>query len=327
MGGFSTAYTPSWLLFQLSNSPWHLITLISFGSSLLAGWFIILLSEEFRLQPIAGLIAGISYATAPVVFYWLTFPMVSATYCWAAGAMLGIVRLSNDKGIWAWAILAFSVYSLIYLARKQAVVSHIYILLGYWTYLTFCIGRRRPQYVMRFIIQSLSAATVGIFLCLPMLVDLFYIGSDSLRASPDVSFFTDILPKLNDLNGITRFFVLTTFPEIFGNPISPAYPFSYNGLSLTIPLMFFAFIGATASLKNIWGWFIPVVAFVLMTFVHPIYEFSIKYLGFGLSRSLPLGNIMLPLVIITMFGVDSLSRRAVGAKSAWTVRLSFFLYC
>lgn len=115
---------------------------------------------------------------------------------------------------------------------------------------------------------------------------------------------------------VLRFIVLSTTPELFGNPVETNYPFPYDGLSITPLVVFFTVIGLLSTYRKTWGWWLAIVFICLLAFVQPFYLLGIKYLGFNISRSNPLGSIMLPLTIIMAYGADALIKRTrVGALS------------
>lgn len=119
-----------------------------------------------------------------------------------------------------------------------------------------------------------------------------------------------VLPRFGSLTDAVRFFVLGTVPELFGNPVVAGFPFSYDGLSVTPVVVFFAVIGLLVTIRKTWGWWLAIAVLILLAFVHPFYVLGVKYLGFNLSRSSPLGSIMLPLTIIVAYGADALLKRS-----------------
>lgn len=308
ISGFSSAYLPTWIFTRIFHDPWRLITMLSLSFCFLAGLFILLFSREIGLSPIAGLLAGTSQATSPLFMYWLTFPMFPAVWCWAAGALWAVTRLANRCDLLGWSILAFSAYSLLMTAYPQPVVFNAYLLGVYGLYLAYHQLRIGRVALFKFLALSTSALVVGAALAFPAYRDLVILAAESARVSPDPSFFTDVLPKFAGFGEIVRFFILGTVPEIFGNPIAPSFPFPYDGLSVTLVVFFFAVAGLLTAFKKNWGWWLAILMLFLLAFVHPLYVFGVKYLGFNLSQSTPLGVIMLPLTVITAFGVDALSR-------------------
>lgn len=309
--GFSGAYPPSWLITKVTDSPQRFITCLTLGTCFLAGVFVLMLCLELRLSPLAGLLAAGSLVASPEFMYWLTFPMFLAAWCWSAGALYGVTRLVRKRDPLGWSVLAFSAYSLLMTAYQQDVVIHAYILTGYAAYLSYRHWQSNGwESTARYLVVVASAVLVGGMLALPVYLDLAQTASESARVAPDLSFFTSVLPKLDSPIAVVRFLALITFPEILGNPISPSYPFSYDGLSLTPLVIFLALSGMLLCLRKTWGWWVAIVVLCALDFIHPIYEFGVNYLGFNLSSSDPMGSIMLPLTIITAYGADALIQRS-----------------
>jgi hypothetical protein len=314
ISGLSPAYFLSWLIAQITDNPWRFITLLSLFTCFFTGIFLILFCREVGLSPLAGLIAGASLATSPSFMYWLTFPMFITVWCWSAGALWAVTRLARKPDLLGWSALAFSVYSLLMTGYPQTVVFHAYLIGGYGLYLIFLKQKRSFHEIVRFLALVVSALGVGIIFALPAYLDLAAISADSARVAPAPSFFTVVLLKFNNFLEFARFFVLSTVPEIFGNPITSGFPFSYDGLSVTLLVIFFAVIGLFAAFKDTWGWWLAIIVLCLFAFVHPLYTLGVKYLGFNISRSSPLGSIVLPITVIVAFGVDALVKRATPGK-------------
>ncbi|MDP3696058.1 MAG: hypothetical protein Q8R42_08095, partial [Desulfocapsaceae bacterium] len=92
------------------------------------------------------------------------------------------------------------------------------------------------------------------------------------------------------------------------------YPFIYNGVSVTPLVIFFTVIGLLVSFRRTWGWWLVILILCLLAFIHPLYVLGVKYFGFNLSRSTPLGSIMLPLTIIVAYGADALVKRSMSGE-------------
>lgn len=323
ISGFSPAYPPAMLIAAVIDSPQRFITLLSLGTCFLAGFFVLMLCRELRLSPLAGLLTAGGLAASPLFMYWLSFPVFPAVWCWSAGALYGVTRLVRKTDLLGWSVLVFSAYSLLMTAYPQPVVFHAYILTGYAAYLAY----RRWQttgwlFTARCLAVVASAVVVGGTLALPAYADLAHIAIESARAAPDPSFFATFLPTLDSPTTVVRFLTLSTFPEIFGNPISPLYPLSYDGLSVTPLVIFFALAGLLLRLRSTWGWWLPIVTLCALAFIHPLYLFGVKYLGFNLSPSTPLGSIALPLTIIAAYGADALIQRLQVREHSWAVMLA-----
>lgn len=319
ISGFSPAYFPSWIIAQFTTDPWRFITALSLFTCFFAGFFVILFCREMGLCPLAGLISGTILATSPLFMYWLTFPMFPAVWCWAAGALWAVTRLGKRPDLVGWSVLTFSAYSLLMTAYPQPVVFHAYILGGYGLFLAYHKQQLGVQAASRFLALSATALIVGAALALPVYIDLANLSAESARVAPDPSFFTYVLPRLGTLIENLRFFVLGTTPELFGNPVGSGFPFSYDGLSVTPLVIFFAVTGLLVTIRQTWGWWLAITVLFLFAFVHPLYVLGVKYLGFNLSRSTPLGSIMLPLTIIVAYGVDALVKRSKSGELSQVV--------
>lgn len=311
--GFSPAYLPSMVLFQSTDDPRLLITILSLSYTVLAGVFIILFAREVGLTPMAGWTAGISLAAAPVSMYWLTFPMFSAGWCWAAGVLYAITCLDKKPSLIIWSLLAFFCYSLLMTAYPQPVVFHIYIFVIYALFLAY--RKVTWQQSVVFLMQLMLAVAIASILAGPVYLDLLRAAADSARVTPDIAFFIDVLPRFSGLNDILQFIALSTVPELFGNPISSGFPFPYNGLSLTPLALFFVVICFFAALWKTWAWWLAAGVILLLALVHPLYAFGVQYLGFNLSRSTPIGMLILPVTIILAFGIDAVSRAPSEVKN------------
>ena len=306
ISGFSVAYPPSLILAGFTDNPWRFITALSLLTCFAAGIFVILYCKEIGIHPVAGLIAGGSLAASPLFMMWLTFPMFSAVWCWSAAILWAVTRLARKMYLLGWSILAFSSYSMLMTAYPQPVVFHAYILAAYGLYLAY----RRRQFgrieTGRFLVLTTSALITAVVLALPVYLDLAHIAAESERMAQSPSFFTMFLPTLANLEEVIRFVVLSTVPELFGNPVETTYPLPYDGLSITPLMLFLAVIGLFAAFRQTWGWWLAIAIFVSFTFSHALYEVGVIYLGFNLSPVTPFGSIMLPLTVITAYGADRL---------------------
>jgi hypothetical protein len=310
-GGFSGAYSPMWVLAAITDNPARLLTLASLGLCFLAGLFLMLLCKELSLTPLAGLIAGGSVAAAPQMMYWLTFPMFLAAVCWSAGVLYALTRMARRIDLPGGAVLAFSCYSLMMAAFPQSVVFHAYLLTGY---LVWAFRRRRKSAGTAAAIRYLAAVGVfgvaGILLSAPNILDIAGTASRSARIAADMSFFTATLPTIDSIAALMRTFAIGTFPEIIANPVSPSFPLPYDGLSITPVILFLALFSLLRCPRETWGWWLAIVVVCAFAFVHPLYAFGVRHLGFNLSRDNLLGALILPLAIISAYGVNALTAQS-----------------
>jgi hypothetical protein len=326
--GLSPAYAPIWLFSKITANPFRLLTVLSLGTCFLAGLFVVLLCKELSLEPIAGLLAGASIAASPLMMYWLTFPMFLSTICWSAGCLYALTRLARSIDPPGCAALAFSSYSLLMTGYPQAMVYHAYILAGY---LAWCAYRRRHSMGMasaiRYLAAVIAACVAGTLLVLPVYLDVAEVTAQSARVSPDISFFLEAVYKIDSIASALRFFSLATFPEIVGNPISSLYRLSYDGASITALVLFFAFYSLLQCWRETWGWWLASALLCAFALIVPLYAFGVRYMGLNLSRSTPMGGIILPLTMILAYGVNDLVRRFPFDASAARLAVAGTLTC
>ena len=161
LGGFGSAYLPSWILANLTDSPWIFITTISLLTSFLAGIFLLLFCKEQNLSPLAGFMASSSIGTSPFFMYWLTFPMFISVWCWGLGALYGLVRIDKKRDLFGWSILGFSVYSFLMTARPQGAVYVAYTLFFYWIYITHKNLKYDKRAARKYVVMCISAVFCG----------------------------------------------------------------------------------------------------------------------------------------------------------------------
>jgi hypothetical protein len=325
---FSPAYAPLWLLSKITSDPFRLLTVLSLVTCFLAGLFVLLLCKELALAPIAGLLAGGSVAASPFMMYWLTFPMFLSVICWSAGCLYALTRLANKVDLAGCAVLAFGCYSLLMMGYPQAVVYHAYILAGYAGWLTY----RRARSIglasaVRYLGVVAAACGTGALLVLPVYLDLAEITAESARVAPETSFFLTAVYKIDSVAAALRFVAVKTFPELIGNPISPSYPLSYDGASITALALFFAFYSPLQCWRQTWGWWVAIALLCAFALLPPLYAFGVRHMGFNLSRSTPLGTLTLPLAMILAYGVNGLIRRFAFEPAAARLAVAGTLSC
>jgi hypothetical protein len=320
-GGFSGAYSPMWVLSTITGNPARLLTLTSLGLCFFAGLFLMLLCKELSLKPLAALIAGGSVAAAPMMMYWLTFPMFLAPICWTAGALYALTRMARRIDLPGGAVLAFSCYSLMMTAHPQGVVFEAYLLAGY---LLWAFQQRWKSTGPGAAVKYLGAVGVfgvaGILLSAPNILDIAGTASRSSRLAVDASFFIATLPTIDSIVTLMRTFSIGTFPEIIANPVSPSFPLPYDGMSITPVILFLALFSLLRCLRQTWGWWLAIIIVCAFAFVHPLYAFGVRHLGFNLSRGNPLETLILPLAIVSAYGVNALTTQAPFRTA--TVKLS-----
>lgn len=318
LGGFSPAYSPSWILAKIDKTPERFFTVFSLNICFLAGVFVLLLCRELGHSPLAGLVAASCLAASPGFMYWLTFPMFAAAFCWAFGALYAVTHLARKPNLLGWAMLTFATYSMLMTAYPQMAVLHAYLIIGYVLYVASRLFRAGGALAfVRYIGLLASAVLVGCLLALPSYLDIAYAASQSARSAAPPSFFTIYLPRFDSFIKVVRGIVIGTLPQIFGNPVSPAYPLPYDVETLVTPLvLFLSLFALVCCWRKTWGWWLAIIALVIFACVQPLYVFAVRHLGFNISRDTPLDHLMLPLTLITAYGADALVKSGFSTRTS-----------
>jgi hypothetical protein len=276
LSGLSPAYAPSWLMAELIGNPWSFITLLSLGTCYLGGIFIILYCREEAFDPLAGFLGGTSFATAPPLMYWISFPMFLGVWTWSAGILWALTRVAKRADLLAWTMLAFCCYSLLMTGYPQLVVFHGYLLCGYGVVLAYRTFRASSATGMQFLVRASTAGLVGAALTVPVFRDVALAREESLRVKPDFGFLEGRLPKVTDFVDAVRLLVTHVTPEIFGRPVAPKFPFPYDGQSITLLLLFFLVVSLFTTFRRFIGWWFAAAVIFLLSFSHSLYAFRIQ---------------------------------------------------
>lgn len=313
--GFSPAYFPTWILQKFITDPFRFITVFSLGLIFLTGVFCLLLMKEMGFAPVAGFVAAWSLATAPIMIYWLSFPMFTATLCWVTGILYSVLRLGRGWDLGTWGLLSFCTYSALITAYPMSLLLNAYIIMGFFSYVIYAIWRKNGiSPALSFSARCGSAVVFGLACSLPVYIDLLNAARESARLDADTAFFTAHLPALDSVGAVIHFLSLSVFPEVFGNPIIPAYPFRFDGLSLTPVLLFLILIAFPGKGCRSHGWWIVAAIFFCVAVIKPLYIFGIRHLGFNLSAINPLGVLPIPLAMISAYGAEAVIRRLDPAR-------------
>ena len=296
---------------HLIDDPHRLFTVLILTTCFLAGLFILLWCREIAILPAAAFAAATLLATSPLFMYWLTFPMFPAVWCWSAGIAWLLARLSGRIDAIGCIGLVLCTHSLLLTAYPQPVVYQAYILAGYALHLTSQTSRQKGgRGAALFASSAFIAITSGAILALPVYADLIHAVSQSARITPDISFFTSVLPQLHSTEAIGWFILLGTVPEILGNPVSSSFSQIYNGLSIPLVALLLVWIGLAACFKACWGWLLAALIILSLTISPSLFGIAVSHLGLNLSRSMPQGSLLLPLIVIAAYGADALLRRS-----------------
>lgn len=304
------SWLPLWMLGNLVDGPHRLMTIFAVSNCFLAGLFMFLLLREWQLSPLASLASAWLFSTSPLFLYWLTFPLFSTDMTWATAIMFSITRLTKRVSLPFWTLLVFSAYSLASTAYPQSIVYQIYFLGGWSTYACYVLWRTKGlRFTLKVAACVLSALLVSAACAAPVYIDLWETAHNSSRFSWNIENFLSALPDLSSWTSVKAYLSLASFPEILGNPMSPAYPVGYDSDSLPPVFLVLVLASLGAALRRTWGWWCAAVVILLFSLAPPFYAFGIRHLGFNLSRSPPSSLALLPFSIIAAVTLDELLQR------------------
>lgn len=325
MADLSPAYLPNAIISLLTTDAFTFVTLVALLAAFLAGSFAFLLARELALSPAAALVAGLALGISPSLIYWATFPMFASAYGWTMATLYGVARYVRKRDLLAWAILAFSIYSLVMTAYPVMIMYHAYLMAGFLVYLYL----RQPGFprglrgMSTLSIGLASAALLGCLAAFPAVADTWAATTQSARMHASVEFLRANLPSMSSAWDWSRFVAFWTFPQVTGDPIAPAFSPLFNGRSVA---PFVVFLLCASPWRRTWGWWLAAFAMVLADASAPVFAFGVNYLGLGLSRSVPTVHAVVPLVMIAAISMDALipstsPNDAVDARRGLTRRL------
>lgn len=234
--------------------------------------------------------------------------MFLSAVCWTLALLWLITEFIKHKSFATAGGIAFASYSLLMTAYPQSVVMYAYLITGF-TFIRLWQSNYRLKAKFGIALAMAGAALLGAVTAFPAYLDLLTTVQRSARLNVGDEFFLAVLPPLKNINDLALFLSQLFDAFWFGNPIIPKYPFVFNGLSLTP----FYFILLLLSLpdgqwRHLWPWQIFVVACLLATIWPPAYLFIVHYMGFHLSRSLPLGGAIIPGFVLGGYALDHILR-------------------
>ena len=296
ISGFSPIYFPTWALFKLIDDPYEFITLYSLLLAYISGMFAFLFSREKQYAPASCLISAFLIAFSPTIVYWLTFPMFISSLCWGICILWASLRFYNRADYISLVFVTFGVYSIIMVGYPQMTVLVMYVVTIY----LFCETlKRRKNIEIKQIAILFLFAVLGVAVSSLFLANLYEIFLNSSRVLTPYSFFSKVLPKINDLGGGLEFLCLTFFPELMGNTISQDFPKSYNGISFNL-ITLFLLCSSVFFIKRhqVLVWLSLILAIVILTFNHSFNFFAYSHLGFNISRTNPLFILVIPVTFL-----------------------------
>jgi hypothetical protein len=316
--GFTAGFLPSFVLSLFTHDPAIFLTILSWSTIALFGFFVLLLAREWQLQPLTGLIGGCAAATTPYMMTWLTFPVFLSSLCWGIGILYAIVRVQRRADFWSVGLLAFVMHALLMTAYPQTIVYFGYVLGGYTVYACIEAYRSDRWRAVRTFGLVVVGIVVGVLSAAPLYLDIAVLSQESQRVKADFSFFK---------NGVSRFGltpILKTIsrlanPEFYGVSLNPKYPFIHPNSALTSVVSVFAYVGMLTNWKKTRFWVGTITLLLIMGFSPVVYRTAVEYLGFGISRHTPFDMLKIPYMVCMLYGIEALRTRSSWDEVRWAV--------
>ena len=319
--GRTQNYPLTWIASQFISDPYELYTFIALSSCYLAGIFLLLWCRELGLSSIASLLAALSVAVTPAFMWWLVpFSVFILTTCWCIAILFAMTRMANKGGFTVWVLLCFFTYNYLIAGHPQLIVHQSYLIVGYALVLLYrkCWKGNSIKGV-GLPLAMFSAMFGGLLMASPYLIDLFQFKMGSSRdVAPSIDFFTQVFSRINSIETALRYLSVSTFPEVYGNPISADYPLIYKGhynVSVSIFTLVLALTALITRWRHVFGWFLAVILFFTLELSSGIFTFFWQYLGLNLSRLVPSTALVIPITIMSAYGADALLRRPKSGKT------------
>jgi hypothetical protein len=317
--GFSPGFFPSFLLSLLTNDPSVFLTILSWSTIALFGFFVLVLAREWQLHPVTGLLGGCAAATTPYMMAWLTFPVFLSSVCWGVGVLYTIVRVQRRADVWSAGFLAFAMHALLMTAYPQTIVYFGYLVGGYTFVTSISTYHSNRLHAIRTVGLLVVGILIGVLSALPLYLDIALLSQESQRLQADYSFFKNGVSRFS-LSPILKTISRLANPEVYGVSISPEYPFVHSSSALTPVVSLFAYVGMLTHWKKTRYWIITIGLLLVMGYSPWVYRAAVEHFGFGISRHTPFDMLKIPYLICMLYGIEALRtrqsvhniRRAVG---------------
>lgn len=303
--GYSPVWLPGLLLGLLTHDAFIYLTLLGWMNVVLLGLFVLLLGSEWGLDPFAALCAGLVAASIPYMVFWMTFAVFSAGVTWTIGILYAMTRYERRHDLVSWGVFVFVLSSLFYTAYPQTIVYIAYMFAAYGLLLLVRHFRSSYKQGMHFLMAYLSIVVCAVALVVPVYLDILLNASESARLDSGYEFFQNASTWITSFKQVLTIVARGQFVNFFGNPVSPEFPLGYSADNLPPILGMLAVIGVISQWTKSRFWVVVLCVIGVVAFVPPLHQFAVERLGFGLSRSTPLAFMKIPMLILMIYGMQT----------------------
>ena len=307
------AYVISWILLGVIHDPYVYFTILFILLVYTAGLFGLLYAYDISGNSGVGLLAGLLLAFTPSFFFWNSFPMFIAPTTWGMACFYGFHRIRHHpQSRWPILLVAFAVYSLIYMAYPQTIIHLGYIFIGYFCGQLWQLRTNRGA-IQRYIGSCSVAVGLGGILTLPLLLDLITASQLSiLRQQITPKFFIGAVANITTAKQL----LTTVFSFGLSDVLQPITTFTKSTFPIqagyvTFNLLIFVCIGICTRWRQVWGWVVWLVIAVAFSFRQDIFAFGYFHGLPQLSRGVLFGGggQQIPLIILALHGLYSIFTR------------------
>ena len=319
VSGLSKAYPPTLVLSWFQQDPYQLYSWLAVLAACLCVGFGYCLLESHDLDPAACLMGALFFGLGSFPMYWLSFVMFLWSIAWTL-ALLYFVRraCTNPEGssrLNQILCIAFASYALLLSGYPQQTVWNGIFVVGYTiSQLASAVdlhteGRSavRLKAVGRVASSIATGVALGALAASPVLIDLFEIASASARSTADLSFFQAALGPGLEPRAASLYLAQIFDAWLWGNPIRPDYPYSFNGLSWS-PAIAALIAASLAWSRRLW----PLQLFLFLALVVSNSEAAFGLLWktglFSFSRFNPMAGAFVPAILLAAFAADAALR-------------------
>ncbi len=314
--GFTPAYPLTWLMTLFTHDHLLLATLFSFHICFLAGLWLIGIAKEHALDPFAALVVAGLAATAPYFFHFMTHYTYIAMPACFFGMVYVLRRWARIRDVWGALGIIWLCYSYAIMGYYQEQVYGYYMLLGYVLVLAWSMRANKRQLGIWLTSIAGLAAIAGVLL-IPYMYDFVQNVRLSVRSENTFDFFKNVINQYSSFGTSMRMTVRAIAPELVGSPRVPELPQPAVGYGQSPILLAFVVLGAARVWRTQWFWLLCIAVLMVVNVSLPVFQFMFDHLFFNLSRTKPLFIMVVPMVIVALFGADTFFR-AWHSKTATT---------
>lgn len=272
-----------------------------------------LLLEALGLHPLACLTGALGLGIGGLAFSAFCFTLFLWGRCWETALFWSVTTFLRRPTLARGLAVAFFTHALLLTGYPQSIVWLAYPLAGY---AVLRLARDRAELAPALARGGKLAAcvAVGCLGAVPVYADLLANARLGTRLEFDPAFFAEILPHLDSLRSLGTFVASTLDAACFGNPWCEATPARSDPFLLPLWTCLAAAGFALGGLRRLWPIHAFVLAAVALTVWEELYLLAVRFLGLGLSRTLPLRLAFLALVVLAALTADQVLRGTLPAR-------------